>query len=219
MRFAYQRGSTDTALSGCETASRRGTCLEADTLSQSCYARTNCIKVLVAQLVTSSKVRGDSTTSGGRFGSIVAGAAALGLAACGTSANTAAETTSASAPTTTAVVTQVVTETVKTAAAQPRKAKPKSTPTPTPAPTSTAAQAPTTTSVQAAGPIMPNVVGKDLDTASGELDSEGIQYALNSDGEHVILKFDWGVCSTSPAAGQSVSGVVVLNLGHFSCGA
>jgi beta-lactam-binding protein with PASTA domain len=66
---------------------------------------------------------------------------------------------------------------------------------------------------------MPNVVGKNLDTAVGKLDSEGIQYALNSNGKHVILKFDWGVCSTSPAAGQPVTGTVVLTLGHFACGA
>jgi hypothetical protein len=66
---------------------------------------------------------------------------------------------------------------------------------------------------------MPSVVGKNLDTATGDLDGNGIQYALNSDGKHVFLKFDWGVCSTSPAAGQPVTGVVVLNLGHFTCGA
>jgi hypothetical protein len=66
---------------------------------------------------------------------------------------------------------------------------------------------------------MPDVAGKNLDTATGELDSESIQYALNSDGKHVILKFDWGVCSTSPAAGQPVTGTVVLTLGHFTCGA
>ena len=59
---------------------------------------------------------------------------------------------------------------------------------------------------------MPNVVEKDLDTATGELDSKGIQYALNSNGEHLILKFDWGVCSTSPAAGQPVTGVASSTL-------
>ncbi len=66
---------------------------------------------------------------------------------------------------------------------------------------------------------MPNVVGKNLDTATGELDNAGIKYALNSNGKHVILMFDWGVCSTSPAAGQPVTGAVILNLGHFTCGA
>jgi beta-lactam-binding protein with PASTA domain len=65
---------------------------------------------------------------------------------------------------------------------------------------------------------MPDVVGKNLDTATGELDNKGIQYALNSNGKHVILKFDWGVCSTSPGAGQPVTGTVVLTLGHFTCG-
>ena len=81
-------------------------------------------------------------------------------------------------------------------------------------------QVPATTSApSSAGPIMPNVVGKNLDAATGELDNQGIQYALNSHGKHVILKFDWDVCSTSPAAGQAVTGVVVLNLGHFTCGA
>jgi hypothetical protein len=79
-------------------------------------------------------------------------------------------------------------------------------------------QVPATTSApSSAGPIMPNVVGKNLDAATGELDNDGIRYALNSNGKHVMLKFDWGVCSTSPAPGQAVTGVVVLNLGHFTC--
>ena|ERR1700761_8672219 len=136
--------------------------------------------------------------------------AALALAACGSSTNNAADITSTSTSTTTSVVTQVVTKTTKVQSAQPRKAKPRPKPAPAPAATSTSAPA---------GPVMPNVVGKNLDTATGELDTKGIQYALNSNGKHVILKFDWGVCSTSPAAGQPVTGVVVLTLGHFTCGA
>ena len=146
----------------------------------------------------------------GILGGLGAGVAALGLAACGTSTNNAADTTTTSTPSTTSVVTHVVTKTVKTASARPRKAKPNPKPAPAPAPTTTSAPA-------AAGPIMPDVVGKNLDTATGELDTKGIQYALNSGGKHVILKFDWGVCSTSPAAGQPVTGTVVLNLGHFTC--
>lgn len=106
----------------------------------------------------------------------------------------------------------MVTKTVETVPPQPKKAKPKPKPAPAPAPAKTSTPAPT-------GPIMPNVVGKGLDTATGELDAKGIQYALNSNSKHVILKFDWGVCSTSLAAGQPVTGTVVLNLGHFSCGA
>ncbi len=150
----------------------------------------------------------------GILGSVLAGVAALGLAACGTSTNNAAETTSAGsgASTTTAVVTSTSVVTKTTASARPRKAKRKPKPAPAPASTTTSAPA-------SSGPVMPDVVGKDLDTATSALDNAGIHYALNSNGKHVILKFDWGVCSTSPAAGQPVSGVVVLNLGHFTCGA
>jgi hypothetical protein len=139
--------------------------------------------------------------------------AAPGLGACGSSTNNAADTTS-STSTTTSVVTQVVTKTATAQSTQHKMAKPRPKPAlaPAPAPAATSTPAP-------AGPIMPNVLGKNLDTATGELDSEGIQYSLNSDGKHVLLKFDWGVCSSSPAAGQPVSGVVVLTLGHFTCGA
>lgn len=143
---------------------------------------------------------------------ILGASAALGLAACGSSTNNAADTTSSSTSAATSVVTQVVTKTAKAPSARPRKARPKPKPAPAPAPAATSTAVP-------AGPIMPNVVGKNLDTATGELDSQGIQYALNSDGKHVILKFDWGVCSTSPAAGQPVRGAVVLTVGHFTCGA
>lgn len=155
------------------------------------------------------------------LGSISVGVAALGLAACGTSTNIPTDTTNSSPKTTTAVVTQTVIKT-DTVQAQPKKpaTKPKVAPAPAPTTTTTAAPAPATTQTPApTGPIMPNVVGKDLDTATGELRGDGIQYSLNSDGEHVILQFDWGICSTQPAAGQHVTGVVVLNLGHFSCGA
>jgi outer membrane murein-binding lipoprotein Lpp len=134
--------------------------------------------------------------------------AATILAGCGSSTNNAGDATSSSASTTTSVVTQVVTKTAKARSAPPRKAKPRPKPAPAPAATSTPAPA---------GPIMPNVAGENLDTATGELDTKGIQYALNSNGKHVILKFDWGVCSTSPAAGQPVTGVVLVNLGHFTC--
>lgn len=144
--------------------------------------------------------------------SIVIGVAAFGLAACGASANNAASTTSKSVPTSTGVVTHVVTKTVTTTPPKSKKPKPK----PKPAP---AAAATTSSAPASSGSVMPNVVGKDLDTATSELDGKSIQYALNSDGKHVLLKFDWGVCSTSPAAGQPVTGVVVLNVGHFSCGA
>jgi hypothetical protein len=149
---------------------------------------------------------------------VIGTGAALSLAGCGSSTNTAANTTSSSTSTTTSVVTQVVTKTAKAQSAPRRRAKPK--PKRKPAPAPAPAQAPAATSTPApAAPIMPSVVGKNLDTATEKLNSEGIQYALNSNGKHVILKFDWRVCSTSPVAGQPVTGAVVLTLGHFTCGA
>jgi site-specific DNA-cytosine methylase len=38
-------------------------------------------------------------------------------------------------------------------------------------------------------------------------------------GDAVILGGDWGVCSTTPSAGEPVTGAIVLHLGHFECGA
>jgi hypothetical protein len=63
-----------------------------------------------------------------------------------------------------------------------------------------------------------DIVNKKLEDAESELNSQGISFTTNSYGKIVILKGDWGVCSTSPEPGQPVSGTVVLNLGHFSCG-
>lgn len=64
-----------------------------------------------------------------------------------------------------------------------------------------------------------DLVGKKLDDAEDELDGMGIQYSVDSGGHVVILRGDWGVCSTTPGAGQPVSGAIVLHVGHFSCGA
>jgi hypothetical protein len=65
-----------------------------------------------------------------------------------------------------------------------------------------------------------DLVDKNLVDAESELDSMGIQYTHQANsGEEVILRSNWGVCSTTPSAGQPVSGAVVLHVGHFSCGA
>lgn len=74
------------------------------------------------------------------------------------------------------------------------------------------------TSGISSGPTVPSgLVGEVLDQAETTLTSDGISYTTS--GGNVILRSDWGVCSTTPAAGQPVDGAVVLNLGHFSCGA
>jgi hypothetical protein len=64
-----------------------------------------------------------------------------------------------------------------------------------------------------------DLINKNLKDAEDELHSKGISFTTNSYGHIVILHGDWGVCSTTPEAGQPVGGTVVLNLGHFSCGA
>jgi len=70
--------------------------------------------------------------------------------------------------------------------------------------------------------IMPNLVGQSLDTAESTLSGQGIQSPTiqSTNGEEVIVPFDWGVCSTTPPAGSPISGGnVVLTVGHFTCGA
>jgi hypothetical protein len=62
-----------------------------------------------------------------------------------------------------------------------------------------------------------DLVGKKLNDVEDELDSAGISYS--TEGGNVFLRGDWGVCSTTPSAGTSVSGAVLLHIGHFSCGA
>jgi hypothetical protein len=64
-----------------------------------------------------------------------------------------------------------------------------------------------------------DLTNKSLPDAEGELNGKGIPFTTNSYGHIVIVHGDWGVCSTTPEPGQPVSGTVVLNLGHFSCGA
>ena len=51
-----------------------------------------------------------------------------------------------------------------------------------------------------------------------ELDSQGLPSRYDPvipDNEPLR---DWGVCSTTPSAGQDVDGPVVLHIGHFACG-
>jgi TolA-binding protein len=65
-----------------------------------------------------------------------------------------------------------------------------------------------------------NLVGKTLPQAESELEGSGIQFSHETiNGDAVILGGDWGVCSTTPSAGEPVTGAIVLHLGHFQCGA
>jgi hypothetical protein len=65
-----------------------------------------------------------------------------------------------------------------------------------------------------------NLVGKTLPQAESELEGSGIQFSHETiNGDAVILGGDWGVCSTTPSAGEPVTGAIILHLGHFQCGA
>ena len=71
----------------------------------------------------------------------------------------------------------------------------------------------------AGGATVPgDLVGRRLDLAVSELASQG----LNARYEPVIpgnepLR-EWGVCSSTPSVGQSVSATVVLHIARFACG-
>ncbi len=62
-----------------------------------------------------------------------------------------------------------------------------------------------------------NIVGKELDVAEAVLEGDRIPYT--TEGGEVVLRADWGVCSTTPGPGKRLTGAVVLHIGHFSCGA
>jgi hypothetical protein len=77
-----------------------------------------------------------------------------------------------------------------------------------------------TTSAESGGSgqtVPGGLVGETLLQAEQTLSYDGINYTTA--GGDVILRGDWGVCATSPAAGQPITGAVVLDIGHFSCGA
>ena len=138
------------------------------------------------------------------------------LAGCGSSSSSSSQIAPA-ATTSTPTVTQTVTTVTKTAPASSTTINAPDSSTTTSAPATNTGNG---SSGGGGGQTVPgDLVGKKLNDAEDELDSQGIQFSVDSDGHVVILRGDWGVCSTTPGAGQSISGAVVLHLGHFSCGA
>jgi hypothetical protein len=104
----------------------------------------------------------------------------------------------------TQTVTQIVTQTTQA-----------------PAPTSTEAPAPTSTDNGGGSQAVPSsLVNEPLDVAESDLDNKGISYHVLGGGTFgVVVKGNWGVCSTRPSAGQPVpSDGVGLVVGHFKCG-
>lgn len=126
---------------------------------------------------------------------------AVGVSACGGSSSTVTKTVAApaaNAPTATATQTLTTASSTHTTAPKPKK------------------QVVRTPKVHHR--LVPGgLVGHVLNDVEDRLQAKGISFATA--GGDVILRGDWGVCSTAPAAGQPIHGAVVLHIGHFSCGA
>jgi hypothetical protein len=55
------------------------------------------------------------------------------------------------------------------------------------------------------------VVGEKLDVAESDLDSAGLHYKEVGGGAFgIVVKSNWTVCQTKPAAGQTANGPVAL---------
>jgi hypothetical protein len=64
------------------------------------------------------------------------------------------------------------------------------------------------------------LVGHKLNVVENKLDADAIGYKTVGGGIFgIIVKSDWGVCATIPAAGKPIHGPVKLVVGHFTCGA
>lgn len=63
------------------------------------------------------------------------------------------------------------------------------------------------------------LTGHSLPHVENALDALAIGYKTVGGGIFgIIVKSDWGVCATVPAAGQPIHGPVQLIVGHFTCG-
>ncbi len=70
-------------------------------------------------------------------------------------------------------------------------------------------------------PTVPrDLIGKKLSDVEDELSGHPIQYVIaGGGGGFSVVARNWGVCSTTPSAGQPIDGALVLNIRHFACGA
>jgi hypothetical protein len=161
---------------------------------------------------TNCSYKGDSAMRFSRP-ALVAGAlaAAFGVAGCGSSSTAVTQTGAAASV---APQGRTVTQVVKTVTRSAQTKRPRK------APATATAQPVSRNSNSSAGggKVVPGgLVGHVLNDAEHRLDGQGISYSHQ--GGFVIINGDWGVCSTTPAAGQPVRGAVVLHVGHFKCGA
>jgi hypothetical protein len=63
------------------------------------------------------------------------------------------------------------------------------------------------------------LTNRSLKVVEAKLDADGIGFKTVGGGIFgIILKGDWGVCETIPAAGQVIHGPVKLIVAHYTCG-
>jgi hypothetical protein len=125
-------------------------------------------------------------------------AVALGVAGCGGSGGTTTVIEKQAAPTTTVVEQAAPTKTVVEQAA----------PTKTAVEHSSASDATTSST---SGQSVPSLVGEALDVAEDKLQSDGLNFKEVGGGVFgIVVKSNWTVCATRPAAGQPTSGPVSL---------
>jgi PASTA domain-containing protein len=64
---------------------------------------------------------------------------------------------------------------------------------------------------------VPDVTGENLDSAEEELDARGIDYAVDSGDDEVLVEHLWEVCYQDPRAGARAR-FVTLTVEHFCDG-
>jgi hypothetical protein len=64
-----------------------------------------------------------------------------------------------------------------------------------------------------------DLVGKNVGDVGDELGADNIEVTAEGVDLNAIVSAEWGVCSTTPSAGQPIDGHLVLQIRHFTCGA
>jgi hypothetical protein len=68
-------------------------------------------------------------------------------------------------------------------------------------------------------PTVPrDLVGKKLSDVEDELGADNIEFTARGVDVNTIVSAEWGVCSTTPSAGQPIDGQLVLHIRHATCG-
>lgn len=77
----------------------------------------------------------------------------------------------------------------------------------------------TGTGVKSKPTVPRGLVGRKLSAVEDKLSGDPIQYVIAGASGYSFVPRNWGVCFTTPSAGQPIDGALVLNIRHFACGA